>query len=386
MPLWLSVASALLLLRAPAQAPRRVLPVHRLGAPRAAAPDAALPGVNAGIVEYEVDVLKPLGLQVRPGANVACDRRTRARAPSRLKRCTPCRPAPHTRSRTHSRLSQFEEQPGRGVVVSLAYAGGNGARQGIRAGDLVVATSASVGDAMWAKDTLAGVQTAISTRIGQSVRLRLQRRGDRDARPWEVPLNHTYEVELRQPLGLVLRQRGGVDDASQTAGWVEVAEVDPEGTAAASGMVRLGDAVVATSGTLGNSMWEKSSAEGVTAAIGTRFALSDTVRRDRRRDAAGMRPTIGRTHVHTHPGAAHTPGPHHLHRPKVPRQGTGREAPPIVRFDPGLNAQVRLRLRRTEAIGPWATELWQAGRGERDSLSPQALSAYRAQARALLSL
>ena len=219
-------------------------------------------------------------------------------------------------------------------MVSLAYAGGNGARQGIRAGDLVVATSASVGDAMWAKDTLAGVQTAISTRIGQSVRLRLQRRGDRDARPWEVPLNHTYEVELRQPLGLVLRQRGGVDDASQTAGWVEVAEVDPEGTAAESGMVRLGDAVVATSGTLGNSMWEKSSAEGVTAAIGTRFALSDTVRRDWRRDGAEMpRDAPGNRRPHTHPGHTH-PGHIPLHRLKVLREGTGREESPNRRPHP----------------------------------------------------
>ena len=272
-------------------------------------------------------------------------------------------------------------------MVSLAYAGGNGARQGIRAGDLVVATSASVGDAMWAKDTLAGVQTAISTRIGQSVRLRLQRRGDRDARPWEVPLNHTYEVELRQPLGLVLRQRGGVDDASQTAGWVEVAEVDPEGTAAESGMVRLGDAVVATSGTLGNSMWEKSSAEGVTAAIGTRFALSDTVRRDWRRDGAEMpRDAPGNRRPHTHPGHTPTPATHTLVTfpciaSKCCEKALAAKNLRIGDRTPATpNAQVRLRLRRTEAIGPWATELWEAGRGERDALSPEALRAYRAQA------
>ena len=57
-----------------------------------------------------------------------------------------------------------------------------------------------------------------------------------------------------------------------------MAEVVEGGSAAASGAVRVGDVVVATSASVGDSMWRKSSVEGITAAISTRLSLSGSVR------------------------------------------------------------------------------------------------------------
>ena len=66
---------------------------------------------------------------------------------------------------------QLREKPGRGVEVALVYEGSKAAQLGVRAGDLIVATSASLGSQMWEKKTLAGVESAIQTRVDGIVRL-----------------------------------------------------------------------------------------------------------------------------------------------------------------------------------------------------------------------
>ena len=65
---------------------------------------------------------------------------------------------------------QLREKPGRGVEVALVYEGSKAAQLGVRAGDLIVATSASLGSQMWEKKTLAGVESAIQTRVDGIVR------------------------------------------------------------------------------------------------------------------------------------------------------------------------------------------------------------------------
>ena len=212
---------------------------------------------------------------------------------------------------------QLQEKEGIGVVVSMVYEGGNAFKAGLAAGDIVVATSASIGPGMWPKKTVSGVEAAIQTRIDRQVRLRMVR-PCRDERklPWEGPLIDTYEVELGQPIGMVLREKPGL----QGSGEVEVAEVAAGGSAAQSGLVRAGDAVLATSGTIGDTLWGKSSLEGVLAAISTRLALSPTV---------------------------------------------------------------TLRMRRSSELGPWARELHAVSRGERTRLSKDARSSLRKQRREL---
>ena len=193
---------------------------------------------------------------------------------------------------------------------------------------------------MWPKKTVEGVEVAINTRIDGRVRLRI-RRPEEEVRvnSWEAPLIHTFEVELSQPLGMVLREQAPPpldaaapepspapldDDAPPSPpAAVEVAEVAPGGSAAASGVVRPGDVVVATSGTIGDQMWEKSTLEGVLAAISTRLAISPTI---------------------------------------------------------------ALRLRRTQHLGVWASEMREVVDGKRSALSAEARASLRSQRRELSSL
>ena len=168
---------------------------------------------------------------------------------------------------------QLMERPGGGVAVSMVYQAGNAANEGVRVGDVVLATSASIGPQMWEKSTVAGVESAIRTRIDGNIRLRL-RRGTQRPPTWDAPLQWTYDVELGRPLGLVLRDRA----RSGQAAAIEVAEVVAGSSAAADGRVRAGDLLLATSASFGEQMWQKSSLEGVTSAISTRLALNPTVR------------------------------------------------------------------------------------------------------------
>lgn len=248
---------------------------------------------------------------------------------------------------------QLAEQAGVGVVVSDVSVGSNAYGAGISVGDIVLATSATMGSGMWPKKTVDGVEAAIQTRLDGKVRLRLRREAaERPPPPWMLPIVDTFEVELSQPLGMVLREvvtppassgspassplpmlmDGAIDDgkgedlsdvtsASSAPGLgIEVAEVAAGGSAAAGGVVRSGDLVVATSGTLGDTLWQKSTLEGVLAAISTRLALSPTV---------------------------------------------------------------TLRLERSHQFGPWAAELHAISCGERSRLSSSALASLRRQRRAL---
>jgi C-terminal processing protease CtpA/Prc len=68
----------------------------------------------------------------------------------------------------------------------------------------------------------------------------------------------TFELELARPLGLVLKEINGHG--------VYVESLSPNGSAFAAG-VRRGDRIAATGSALGNRMWEKSSLDGILAAV-----------------------------------------------------------------------------------------------------------------------
>ena len=223
---------------------------------------------------------------------------------------------------------QLMERPGSGVAVSMVYQAGNAAGEGVQVGDIVLATSASIGPQMWEKSTVAGVESAIRTRVDGKIRLRL-RRGTQRPPTWDAPLVWTYDVELGRPLGLVLRDRAGsgagagagspgAGAGAQGAAVIEVAEVVAGSSAASDGRVRAGDLLLATSASIGEQMWQKSTLEGVTSAISTRLAINPTV---------------------------------------------------------------RLQLQRSDRLGPWARELLEVERGARRHLSVEALRSLRSQRR-----
>ena len=167
---------------------------------------------DAGGDFYEVTVQRPLGLQLRdkvrivrpppsdgpslggparPGRAHPVPLASGPRAPSLPPFCLASTwrlppPSPLRRSTSLADLLPWlgaRAQEGVGAVVSMVYDGGNAASSGIREGDVVVATSASIGPGMWPKATVDGIESAIKTRVDGNVRLRL-RREQPSRRPW----------------------------------------------------------------------------------------------------------------------------------------------------------------------------------------------------------
>ncbi|CAM9847693.1 unnamed protein product, partial [Choristocarpus tenellus] len=67
--------------------------------------------------------------------------------------------------------------PNNVVLVSTVHRGGSADQMGIRAGDRVVASSATLGKGLWEKKSVDGVLSAVRTRLlfSDSVTLRLER-------------------------------------------------------------------------------------------------------------------------------------------------------------------------------------------------------------------
>eukprot|EP00640_Fibrocapsa_japonica_P005201 CAMPEP_0113947368 /NCGR_PEP_ID=MMETSP1339-20121228/64338_1 /TAXON_ID=94617 /ORGANISM="Fibrocapsa japonica" /LENGTH=207 /DNA_ID=CAMNT_0000953933 /DNA_START=97 /DNA_END=717 /DNA_ORIENTATION=+ /assembly_acc=CAM_ASM_000762 len=103
------------------------------------------------------------------------------------------------------------EGPAMGVVVDSVESNSLGEKAGVVKGDRVVATSATMGDQLWKKNTLEGVMSALNTRffMGQAATLRLERRIAGEALVGfrsKTEVKESYIVALAKPLGLELIQ------------------------------------------------------------------------------------------------------------------------------------------------------------------------------------
>jgi hypothetical protein len=108
-------------------------------------------------------------------------------------------------------LEERGEGDDRAVFVKRVEQSGDASGK-IKAGDRVVAVSASFGDGMWASRTVEGVVSAISTRIGSTVKLTLERQvrvGD-----WG---DHKYAEGGRGAIGQEGHEEGGVDGGEDYA-------------------------------------------------------------------------------------------------------------------------------------------------------------------------
>lgn len=122
-------------------------------------------------------------------------------------------------------------QTSEGVAVSGLKRGGGAEAAGCRVGDIVVATSATIGDAMWPKTTLAGVESALRSRLrlakwtngttaassssAEGARSRVTLRLLRSFEDSETAMSlvrsaesvtESWDVSLKKPLGLTLRK------------------------------------------------------------------------------------------------------------------------------------------------------------------------------------
>ena len=139
----------------------------------------------------------------------------------------------------HKPLGILLEERGQGddrkVFVKQIEASGNAALSGkVKVDDRVVAVSASFGDGLWASRTIEGVVSAITTRIGNTVKLRLERQvrvgswGD-DGAPSDDELDssavYVNKSIVGGPGGEVVDTAGG-ETLEVVEGTAEAADVD----------------------------------------------------------------------------------------------------------------------------------------------------------------
>ena len=88
-----------------------------------------------------------------------------------------------------------------GVVVASVLEGSSAWVAGVRAGDILKTTSATMGAKLWPKSTLEGVRSAVSSRklTSGSIQFEFQRLGE--------AVDNQFELTLTRPIGLELRGR-----------------------------------------------------------------------------------------------------------------------------------------------------------------------------------
>jgi predicted house-cleaning NTP pyrophosphatase (Maf/HAM1 superfamily) len=86
-----------------------------------------------------------------------------------------------------------------GLVVASVTEGSAAWAAGVRAGDIVKATSATIGSQLWPKSTLEGVRSAIMSRkaVFESIQFEFQRLGE--------AVDNQFELTLTRPIGLQLK-------------------------------------------------------------------------------------------------------------------------------------------------------------------------------------
>ena len=141
-------------------------------------------------------------------------------------------------------------------VGTAAYA------QGVRPGDILLAVSATLGDAMWPKTTLEGVRAAISSRkvVAGSVELALQHYQ-------QTTRKQEFELTLQRPLGFDIQQDGA------DTGYVVVSRIHENASNLVQYGIRVGDRVVAVDASLGDgtTLWPVSTVEGLISACTSRL-------------------------------------------------------------------------------------------------------------------
>lgn len=137
------------------------------------------------------------------------------------------------------------------VKDSLAW------QQGVRPGDLLMATSATMGDQMWPKSSLAGVQSALSSRRNMADSMSLEFRRMQDA------VDNQFQLTLPRPTGMQMQD--------SEDGYVVVTAIAANAPAMVRYGVRVGDRVMAVDSSLGDRLWPVSTVAGVISACTSRL-------------------------------------------------------------------------------------------------------------------
>mmetsp|Transcript_28012 Transcript_28012/g.51003 ORF Transcript_28012/g.51003 Transcript_28012/m.51003 type:complete len:1110 (-) Transcript_28012:431-3760(-) len=152
-----------------------------------------------------------------------------------------------------------------GVIVSSVVRGGIAWNAGVRAGDTLVATSATMGDKLWPKKTLEGVRSALSSRqiASSEMTLEFRRLGAQTTQISQSQVVETFELSLMRPIGIKIK--------NNEDGYVEITGFNQDASPFVRSDLRVGDRVVAVESALGGRMWPVSSMDGVTSACTSRL-------------------------------------------------------------------------------------------------------------------
>jgi 2'-5' RNA ligase len=213
----------------------------------------------------------------------------------------------------------LKEVAGYGIYVDYVDMGGSAQMRGVQRGDRVLATSATLGGSMWEKSTMAGVLSALhsGTLFSNTVRIRFERDPVLASIVGFSAESSTSRVDLARALISVERARLRIQQSTienfevalplpgknkaflkgenpfngqlpygmllaQDEQGVFVADISPEGTAADSGLLRIGDRIVATQGSIGTQLWPKKTLDGILSAVTTRMGNSITLKIERK--------------------------------------------------------------------------------------------------------
>lgn len=144
-----------------------------------------------------------------------------------------------------------------GLVVSSVVEDSAGWVAGVKPGDILKTTSATLGNQLWPKSTLDGVKSAITSRkaVSESMDFEFQRTVE--------AVDNTFELTLTRPIGFNLKET--VD------GYVEVIGFTPKASKLARYAVQVGDRILAVDSSLGDRMWPVSTTEGLISAVTSRL-------------------------------------------------------------------------------------------------------------------
>jgi pentatricopeptide repeat protein len=145
----------------------------------------------------------------------------------------------------------------RGLLVSSVIQGSRAWEAGIRAGDIMTAMSATIGESVWPTSTLEGVQSAWRSRKAMSRQAVLE-----FSRLAET-VDNVYELTLEKPLGLEVKET--------TDGMVEVTGFTENAPNLVRHAVKVGDRITAVDSSWGDQMWPVSTIEGLVSACTSRF-------------------------------------------------------------------------------------------------------------------
>jgi len=144
-----------------------------------------------------------------------------------------------------------------GLIVRSVEEGSTAWKQGIRAGDVLHAVSATLGNSLWPKTTLNGIQSALQSRKVASswAVIEFERLGSTS--------RQLFELSLTRPLGFQIKESND--------GYIVVSAINGKASKLVRKGLQVGDRLVAVDSSLGGKLWPVSSVEGVISACTSRL-------------------------------------------------------------------------------------------------------------------